>query len=98
MDWIRWAYVGQKVVCIDDDWENIGDPSTVAPALPSLNEICTIKEIMSLENEKIAFELEEYQGFGFEAIGFRPVRPTDTQVAALKTLLNPTKKKVEETV
>lgn len=83
MSWIERAYVGQKVVCVDDDWNEIGE-SGGDSGTPSVLEICTIYEVLVLTTGAVALELKEYPDYGFEAAAFKPAKDTTLQVEAIK--------------
>ena len=98
MSWIERAKVGDKVVCVDDDWTH---PNwKFVPNRPVKNNIYTIREIFSYAgivmlrlNEMSNPSHEWFHGLyetGFDINRFRPAKDTTHQVEALKRLCNPT--------
>lgn len=87
--------VGQKVVCINDDWEELDGPEVVYPRKDA---IYTVREVDAAPDETfLAFrELvnppqdynEGYLECHFAAINFRPIveRKTDTGFAILEEI------------
>lgn len=93
MGWPHNAYVGQKVVCVNDSYPL--NPSVIIsyPNLPKLNFIYTIAE---LRNEKsiVLKELDNSDIItgrqnGFFISRFRPVQSTEKGMKILRGLLNP---------
>lgn len=84
MDW----YVGQKVVCVDSDWEiheNSG-PVPFSTPDPVKGAIYTIRDI-EVKEDWVGLRLEEitnliFDGYEttYEACGFKPVRTTDISI------------------
>lgn len=107
MGWPHNAYVGQKVVCVDDSFTNNLDYKEIL-----VGNIYIIREICIFDNF-ICFKLLEIlkrhllEGYfssdddkgedcPFDARRFRPVQSTDKGMEVLKGLLNPINHKVLE--
>ncbi len=95
-------YVGQKIVCVDDNW--VSDPVSEisCPTVPVLNQIYTIKDFEHPDNgdpDDLGIRLFEIESVGsFYHWHFRPVQTRDTshRIEELKRLCNiqPTKEPV----
>lgn len=91
-DWVKYAKVGDRVVCINDDWGWIRYGEFMIPTrVPMISEILTIASIWPLPHGVflVFVEIAEHQedgGFGADvrwgAENFRPLieRPTDISV------------------
>ena len=86
MSWIARAKVGQRIVCVDDDWHEVSGSSFNSND-PKVGDIVTIKDI-GVSREMVWFFVSGHGRVAYEALAFRPV--THTQVEALKRLCNPT--------
>lgn len=83
--WPQNAYVGQKIVCVAEDWQ---DPDTGADcdvSAPKLREVVTILRIYRFRGHP-CFIVCEYPRGGFSASGFRPVKDTSPAVEELKRI------------
>ena len=92
-EWIKTAKIGDKVVCIDRDWVNVyGLPS---PS-PEFGAVFTIADIVAVKHEVYLFFVEIEGGWGYEAIGFRPVEPRKTDIRVFTDMLKTVGKPVTE--
>ena len=88
-----WAVRGAKVVCIFDDWEQLPGLPPIPARQPMLNEVLTIREVMTTDHFNAAQHLLLYIGqmrclLSFEELGhgwlylshrFRPLVSTKTE-------------------
>lgn len=106
--WPQNAYVGQKVVCVDDT-ENLSKWNCIYGEIkPILNKIYTIRELV-VYYDSFGYRLVEIINkpgwYGnpfvfkaeqfFDSFRFRPVQSTETGMKILKGLLVPTKEKAD---
>jgi hypothetical protein len=93
--------IGQKVVCVDDDWQEAGhEPPHPSEVDPVLGGIYTIRGIEG-HADSLYFVLQEIvnppRGSGnetwFEAVAFRPVVELKTDISIFTRML---KEKVAE--
>lgn len=100
--------VGQKVVCISDDWEFRA--RAYANTLPQAKAVYTVREILDLPTG-CGLTLEEIRDLvrwpdkpaseaAWTSRAFRPLidKSTDTGMAILRKLLDPAHHKITETV
>jgi len=87
MSWIKTANVGDKVVCIKDDWKNEWYPNTPC-AGPKSGDVVTIADIVPLRDTVFLALFEDIQGDYYEADGFRPVQPRKTDISVFTDMLN----------
>jgi len=99
MAWWHKAKVGDKIVCIDDEWDGFQTLNGILIKLPApkLNEICTIVGMGAdpVENFRgcdIYVSLKEYGG-AFTVLSFRPVEENRTErgMKILRKILKTTK-------
>ena len=94
--------VGQKVVCVDDDFINKNLCAEIPPNLPCLNTVYTVREIINDWGREFLRLCEITNavaaGIGVEPAfsikRFRPVVERKTDISIFTAMLNPSKQKV----
>lgn len=87
-------YVGQKVVCIDDDWSKSTLPNYERIPKPCKGQVYTINEIVEEEKTWLMFveiDTEAVTGLvtGFASYHFRPVVERKTDISVFEAMLKP---------
>lgn len=106
-DWIRYAKVGDKVVCVDAAnrpgrfWRR--ERKLVAGSVYTITGIFVSE--MLLDPGEILFEFAEMGKFvdaagrrlGYRACRFRPIQPSKTDISIFTDMLKKAGKRIEET-
>lgn len=91
--------VGQKVVCVDDEWGDFGWCGEKAVKhnlhrLPMINEVLTIR-LIHAKADQVFLGFHEIPVATWSFIKFRPLSEKQTDISIFKALLTPSKEKVE---
>ncbi len=77
-------HVGQKVVCIESEWEKVIGPYD--PVCPKVGQVLTIIGMMEMGGETyIGFP--EWHDHGYHHSGFRPVVERKTDISIFTAML-----------
>lgn len=96
MSWIKYAKPGDKVVCVNAEWEIVLDHGPGPD--PEPNQVYTIEIIEEFASDIFLFLRELGGGYGFSYDGFRPVPKRDTDISIFTEMLNKAPAKTLEEV
>lgn len=92
-------HVGQKVVCIDDDWcVVVGNPANNAGPHPVNGEVHVVSAIALVDDVEYLYLSGFPAHVSYDAMAFRPIVEKKTDISVFTALLNPSPSKVIERV